>query len=106
MIIPVGSRFLTQQLLLVIKNEEGKVTTQTNSASTVRTTDWKTQIKIANVEKNILFLHSCELLRVSIRTEHTPILCSIDLGYYTCLRSFTHAFIRDHAMASLCLYGN
>ena len=28
MIIPVGSRFLTQQLLLVIKDEEGKVTTQ------------------------------------------------------------------------------
>ena len=28
MIIPVGSRFLTQQLLLVTKNDEGKVTTQ------------------------------------------------------------------------------
>lgn len=28
MIIPVGSRFLTQQLLLVTKNEEGKLTTR------------------------------------------------------------------------------
>mgnify|MGYP001816363893 CR=1 FL=1 len=28
MIIPVGSRFLTQQLLLVSKDEEGNVTTQ------------------------------------------------------------------------------
>jgi len=28
MIIPVGSRFLTQQLLLIIKDEDGKVTTQ------------------------------------------------------------------------------
>ena len=28
MIIPVGSRFLTQQLLLIVKDEEGNVTTQ------------------------------------------------------------------------------
>ena len=28
MIIPVGSRFLTQQLLLLIKDEDGQVTTR------------------------------------------------------------------------------